>query len=249
MTTRRIAVAGGTGWAGKSVVRALRSRDAEVVVLARSCGVDLVTGDGLGARMEGVDAVIDVTNITTQREEKATRFFESVTATLLNAGQTAGVQHHLVLSIVGCDRVDLGYYRAKRRQEERVLTGPVPSTVLRATQFHEFAAQMLGARGPLVLAPKMACQPIALDEVAEHLASLVFGEPQGRAPDIAGPQPQMMDEMVVRLAKEQGDRRPRLRVGMPGRIGRQIKAGGLLPTGPGPRGVVTFDEWLARAGP
>ncbi len=242
----RIAVAGGTGWAGTSVVRALSASDVDVVVLARGTGVDLSTGQGLAARLEGVDALVDVTNIKTQRRRAATAFFEATTSTLLEVEKAAGVPHHLVLSIVGCDRVDLGYYRAKRRQEELVLAGPVPATVLRATQFHEFAAQMLAARGPLVLAPKMLCQPVALDEVAEHLSVLAMGDPHGRAVDMAGPRTERMDEMVVRLGRQRGDRRPKVRVGMPGKAGRQIKDGGLLPLDGGLLGEVTFDEWLAR---
>ena len=244
----RIAVAGGTGWAGTSVVRALREKGADVVILARSTGVDLSTGQGVAARLEGVDALVDVTNIKTQRRRAATAFFEATTSTLLEAEKAAGVPHHLVLSIVGCDRVDLGYYRAKRRQEELVLAGPVPATVLRATQFHEFAAQMLASRGPLVLAPKMLCQPVALDEVAEHLSVLAMGDPHGRAVDMAGPRTERMDEMVVRLGRQRGDRRPKVRVGMPGKVGRQIKDGGLLPLDGALIGEVTFDEWLARAG-
>ena len=243
----RIAVAGGTGWAGTSVVRALREKGADVVILARSTGVDLTTGQGVAARLEGVDALVDVTNIKTQRRRAATAFFEATTSTLLEAEKAAGVPHHLVLSIVGCDRVDLGYYRAKRRQEELVLAGPVPATVLRATQFHEFAAQMLASRGPLVLAPKMLCQPVALDEVAEHLSVLAMGDPHGRAVDMAGPRTERMDQMVVRLGRQRGDRRPKVRVGMPGKVGRQIKDGGLLPVDGALIDEVTFDEWLVRA--
>ncbi|MFN8127102.1 MAG: hypothetical protein U0R64_11415 [Candidatus Nanopelagicales bacterium] len=245
----RIAVAGGTGWTGKLVVDALHRGGHEPVIVARSAGVDVLSGAGLVERLAGVDTVIDVTNIRTQSRKKSQAFFETATTHLLAAEETAGVTHHLVLSIVGCDRVDLGYYLGKRRQEELALTGPIPTTVLRATQFHEFAAQMLAARGPVVLAPKMRCQPIALTEVAQRLADLSVGEPAGRTPDLAGPEPNlMMDEMISRLAQQRGDRRPKLRVAMPGAVGRQIKEGGLLPVDDGPRGAITFDEWLAGAG-
>lgn len=242
----RIAVAGGTGWAGRPVVKALQSDGHDAVVIARQAGVDLLTGKGLAEKLEGVDAVVDVTNVGTQSAKKSVAFFEAATTNLLKAEQSAGVAHHLALSIVGCDRVGLGYYLGKRRQEELVVGGPIPFTILRATQFHEFAAQMLAARGPFVLAPKMRCQPVALDEVAQHLAELALGKPLGRAPELAGPEPDlMMDEMIVRLARREGDHRVKLRIGMPGKVGRQIKDGGLLPTGTGPRGRITFDDWLA----
>lgn len=139
----RIAVAGGTGWVGRRVVEQVRAMGADPVVLARSAGVDLTTGAGLDAALVGVTAVIDVSNVTATSRSRAVRFFEAVTSTLLSAGARAGVRHHVALSIVGCDRVDFGYYAGKRRQEELVLAAGTLGTVLRATQFHEFAAQTL----------------------------------------------------------------------------------------------------------
>lgn len=242
----RIAVAGGTGWTGRLVVDALREDGHEPVVLARSTGVDLTTGAGLDDRLTGVDAVVDVTNVLSLRGSRSVAFFGAVTTTLLAAERRAGVPHHVALSIVGVDRVDLPYYRGKRRQEELVLGGPVGATVLRATQFHEFAAQMLARKGPLVIAPRMLSQPVAVAEVARHLALLAVGEPLGLAPELAGPEEHLaMPDMVRRLARVRGDHRPVLPLGMPGRVGRQMAGGDLLPAGPGPRGTVTFDAWLA----
>lgn len=243
----RIAVAGGTGWTGKLIVNALHARGDETVILARAAGVDLMTGNGLLPRLEGVDALIDVTNITTSSAKKSVDFFETATSNLLAAEASAGVAHHLVLSIVGCDRVDLGYYMGKRRQEELVLhrNGASGSTVLRATQFHEFAAQMLDRRGPFVTAPKMLSQPIALRELAEHLVQLAHGEPLGMAPALAGPEEHLrMQDMIKQLAKVRNERRMVIPVGMPGKVGKQLTRGGLLPTGPGPRGKITFETWL-----
>lgn len=241
----RIAVAGGTGWTGTHVVAALRERGDEPVVLARSTGVDLTTGRGLAAALDGVRAVIDVSNVTTTRAKPATAFFATATANLLTTGGRAGVGHHVTLSIVGVDRVDYGYYLGKRRQEELALGGPVPATVVRATQFHEFAAQMLARKGPLVIAPKMVSQPVALRDVAAHLVELVHGEPQGLAPELAGPPQHLpMPDMVRRLARVRGDRRPVVAVGLPGATGKAMTGGALLPTAPGPRGTETFEEWL-----
>lgn len=243
----RIAVAGGTGWTGRQVVEALQAAGDDPVVLARSAGTDLTTGDGLVAKLDGVDAVVDVTNIATQRAGRSIEFFEAVTSNLLAAEQEARVPHHVALSIVGVDRVGLGYYRGKRRQEELVLDGPVPATVLRATQFHEFAAQMLDRKGPFVIAPKMLSQPVALAEVARHLAELARGEPLGMAPELAGPDEQLrMPNMIKRLARTRHDRRPVVPVGMPGTVGKQLTGGGLLPSGPGPRGSLTFAAWLEQ---
>jgi uncharacterized protein YbjT (DUF2867 family) len=121
--------------------------------------------------------------------------------------------------------------------------------VLRATQFHEFADQLLQrSRGPVVVVPTMLTQPIAAREVAQALAGLVAGEPVGRASDLAGPKPEQMADLVRRLASARGLHRRVLDVRLPGLAGRRMADGGLLPQADGPRGVQTFDEWLAGIG-
>lgn len=243
----KVAVAGGTGLVGSKVVEELRRAGVTPVVISRSSGVDLVSGSGLAAALDGADVVIDVSNVETLSEKRSVAFFEAATRHLLEAGAAAGVRHHVALSIVGCDRVDMGYYRGKRRQEELVAAGDVPWTVLRAAQFHEFAGQLVD-RSPLgvALAPRMPSQPIAAAEVAEALVALALGEPQGRAPDLAGPQPERMDRMVRAELRRRGSRRWVLPLPMAGKVGRQVRDGGLLP-GPGARlGSVPFEQWLAR---
>ena len=241
----RIAVAGGTGVVGRHVVEALRAAGCEPVVLARSTGVDLVTGAGLDAALSGVQAVVDVANVATQRRSAAMGFFTAATSALLAAGARAGVRHHVVLSIVGVDRVDTGYYAGKRAQEELVRNGDVPWTVLRATQFHEFADQVLGlVGGPVAPVPAMRVQPVAAREVGEHLAELVRGAPQGRAPELAGPQVHELTDLVRRLLRARGARRFVLPLRGPTAASRAVTGGALLPTGAGPRGQQTFDAWL-----
>ena len=241
----RIAVAGGTGVVGRHVVEALTRSGCEPVVLARSAGVDLVSGAGLDAALEGVRAVVDVSNLSTQRRAASVGFFTAATASLLRAGARAGVRHHVVLSIVGVDRVDTGYYAGKRAQEALVLSGDVPATVLRATQFHEFAEQVLVlATGPVAPVPSMRVQPVAAREVGEHLVQLVLDAPQGRAPELAGPQVHELTDLVRRLLRTRGPRRLVLPLKAPTAASRAVTGGALLPTGPGPRGQQTFDEWL-----
>jgi uncharacterized protein YbjT (DUF2867 family) len=241
----KIAVAGGTGCVGKYVVESVEAHGATPVVLARSRGVDLVTGKGLGDALQGVTAVIDVSNVSALTAKKATAFFETATRNLLTAGERAGVAHHVALSIVGCDRVDMGYYRSKLRQEELVLTGPVPGSVLRATQFHEFAAQVIAYRGPIAFSVKSLNQPIAAREVAEALVDMAVSAPVGLGPELAGPEPHEMTDLIRRLLHARGSRRLVVSFPMPGRAGKAMAGGGLLPTSPGPRGTQTFDEWLS----
>jgi uncharacterized protein YbjT (DUF2867 family) len=240
----RIAVAGGTGCIGRLIVETVRAGGDSPVILARSVGVDLTTGKGLAEALAGVTAVIDASNVVTTRKKKAVAFFEAAGSKLLAAEERAGVAHHVVLSIVGCDRVDLGYYFGKRRQEELALAGPVPATVLRTTQFHEFAAQMLERGGPFPLAPKMLCQPVAAREAAEALVAIARAEPRGLAPELAGPQPEDMPDMIRRLIRARGGRGRALAIRLPGAAGKAMAGGALLPRGEGPRGTQTFAQWL-----
>jgi uncharacterized protein YbjT (DUF2867 family) len=243
----RIAVAGGTGVVGRHVVDVARDRGHEVRVLTRSEGVDLTTGAGLVDRLVGVDAVVDTTSVATQRRAAAEAFFGAVTRTLLAAEVEAAVGHHVALSIVGIDDVDTGYYAGKRLQERTLADSPVPWSVLRATQFHEFAEQALGfvRLGPFSLVPRMLSQPVAAREVAEALVDLVERGPAGRVPDLAGPERLQMVDLARRVSRARGLGRRVVAVRLPGAAGRAMRSGALIPTSEGPRGLITFDQWLA----
>lgn len=243
----RVAVAGGTGTVGSYVVEALQAAGHDPVVLSRGRGVDVVTGAGLDEALSGVEAVIDVSNQSTTSRKKAVAFFEAATTNLLDAGLRAGVRHHVAVSIVGIDRVGLGYYAGKLRQEELILASPLPSSVLRVTQFHEFAGQVLQQMpGPVALIPRARVQPIAAREVAAALVALALGSPVGMAPELAGPREESLADMARKLLRACGSRKPVLQVRLPVRGGGAMASGGLLPSGPGQRGVQTYEEWLAE---
>jgi uncharacterized protein YbjT (DUF2867 family) len=243
----RLAIAGGTGVVGRRVVEAATQRGHDAVVLARSTGVDLTSGDGLAGHLAGVDAVIDTTSIRTQQQARAERFFGGVTRHLLKAEETAGVGHHVALSIVGIEEVPLGYYQGKRLQERLISEGRVPWSLLRATQFHEFAGQLLDFMrvGPFSLVPRMLSQPVAAAEVAEVLIDLAESGPAGRAPDLAGPEPLEMVDLCRRVSTAHGLGRRVVPVRMPGAAGRGLRSGALIPADEGPRGSQTFADWLA----
>lgn len=241
----RVAVAGGTGEVGRHVVEALSQAGHTPVVLSRSRGVDLMTRTGLDRAFDGVEVVIDVSNKETTRRSAAVRFFETATTNLLDAGRAAGVRHHVVLSIVGIDRVEFGYYDGKLRQEQVALAGTVPATILRTTQFHEFAEQLLArVPGPVAVVPRQLIRPVAAAEVAAELVAIALGEPQGRATELAGPDEHQLADLARRVVRTRGRRRPVVAVRLPGKGGRAMATGGLLPD-PGARiGRQTFDEWL-----
>lgn len=246
----RIAVAGGTGTVGRHVVDAARARGHEVVVLTRSNGVDLLSGTGVAAALEGVDAVIDAANANATSAGAATAFFSMVAKTLLDAERDAGVGHHVVLSIVGVDRAPYGYYAGKVAQERAVESGGVPFTIMRATQFHEFAEQMLGmlSFAGLHLAPKIPSQPVAAREVGERLVLLAEQGPAGRSADFAGPRREDIGDMVARLARARGLRGPVVPIALPGKQFAAMRRGEALPGPDAVLGTQTFDAWLAEHG-
>ncbi|MGJ3561841.1 SDR family oxidoreductase [Streptomyces sp. INA 01156] len=160
----RIAVAGATGNIGALTVAALERAGHHVVRISRSLGVDLTTGDGLDAALTGVEAVVDATNCTATDRDEAVAYFGTTTRALLAAGERAGVRHHVLLSIAALDRVEgNAHYAGKREQERLVAEGPVPWTIVPATQFHDFAAMVTSwteRDGAATVAPLLV-QPIA----------------------------------------------------------------------------------------
>lgn len=189
----RIAVIGGTGVVGRHTVEALRRLGHDTVVVARSRGVDISTGEGLDDALVRVDAVIDVTNIQGPDAEATRNLFAAATRNLLAAEQRARVRHHVLLSIVGIDRVEGNpHFAGKRRQEQLLSDSPVPVTIQRATQFHEFAWQVVQwtRHGQVATVPPLLVQPVAAADVGDVLAEIATRAPQGRAADLAGPEPQ-----------------------------------------------------------
>jgi len=247
----KIAIAGGTGTVGRHAVDAARERGHEVVVLTRSNGIDLMSGAGLDDVLDGVGAVIDASNLSSTSSKAATRFFTTVTANLLAAEEAAGVPHHVALSIVGIDRAPYGYYAAKLAQEQAVEAGPVPWTILRAMQFHEFAGQLLEGLtvAGVHLAPRARTQPVSAAEVGARLAELAQASAAGHAPELAGPREERLEDMIRRLAEATGVRGPVIPVSLPMTQFRAMRRGDTLP-GPGATlGRQTFDEWLVEQVP
>lgn len=246
----KIAVAGGTGTVGRHVVEAIAAQGHQTVVLSRAAGVDLMRGEGLVGLLAGVDVVIDVTSTPTALAADSVRFFGTVTANLLQAESLAGVGHHVVLSIIGAAKINAAYYAGKKVQEDLVMGGAIPWSLVRAAQFHEFVTQLIdrGKVGPIQVAPTMRSQPIAAVEVAAALVGIATGEPQQLTADLAGPKVENMADLVRRYLRAVGVSRPVLQVPFPGSFGRGMRDGSLL-AGPNARlGSVTFDEWLAAGG-
>ena len=243
----RIAVAGATGHIGALTASALRRDGHEVVPISRSLGVDLATGEGLDGALAGVDAVIDATNTAATDRAEAVAYLGAITGNLLAAEHVAGVGHHVLLSIVGIDRVDgNAHYAAKREQERLVEAGSVPWTIVPATQFHDFAAMVTGwtEHDGVATIPPLLVQPIAPADVADVLAEVAAGAPQGRHADLAGPELHDLVDMARRTNGVLG-RAVRLVPTWAGVFGSSMAGDVLLP-GDGARiAPTTFDDWLA----
>ena len=246
----RVVVAGGTGVVGSRVVEALRADGHDTVALSRRTGVDLTTGEGLDAALDGADAVVDTANVSTLSAEAAIRFFKTATGNLVAASARAGVAHLVLLSLVGIDRMPHDYYAGKLAQERVVEAGDVPWTILRATQFHEFAGQLFDRAklGPLHVAPRARVQPIAARDVGAHLAGLAAGAPQGRAADLAGPREEALDEMVKAYARRAGRGGWIPSVSLPGAQMKAMRAGLALPGSDAVLATQTFADWLRELG-
>ena len=165
----KVVVIGGSGRVGGNVVRRLVAQGHDAVPASPATGVDTVTGEGLADVMAGADVVVDVGNAPVWDDDAVREFFTTSTRNLLAAERAAGVGHHVAVSIVGADLLpDSGYLRAKVAQEAEIDTGPIPYTILRATQFFEFLPEIVetGAEDDGVRLPTGLMQPVAADEVA-----------------------------------------------------------------------------------
>jgi uncharacterized protein YbjT (DUF2867 family) len=243
----RIAIVGGTGTLGRHVVTNLAQRGHEVRVLSRSSPdfpVDLVSGKGLDAALADCAAVVDASNASSAN--RAAQVLVSGTGRLLTAEQQAGVSHHVCISIVGCEQVPIGYYRVKTEQEHAVERGPVPFSIVRATQFHELASAALAAAGKyrVLPVPRLRLQTVAAAEVARAVADVTEGEARGRV-QVAGPEVATARDLARTWRTLTGHTALLVPLPLPGKIGRALRDGALTAGHADVLGTVTFADWLA----
>lgn len=243
----KIAVIGGTGLVGAKLVSTLRHRGHDVVAAARSLGVDTLTGHGLQQALAGARAVIDVTNSPTLDGRSVMEFFGASTRNLLAAAAAAHVRHHVVLSVVGTDRLlDSAYFRAKMLQEDLVRQSPIPHTILRSTQFFDFLRRIPEPHldGTAVRVSPAFVQPIAADEVAAALADLSLAGPRNGMLEHAGPEVFHLDAIVRRVMLAAGDSRTVIADRRARYFGAELASDSLTPDEGAITGVTRFDEWL-----
>jgi len=246
----KIVVIGGTGLIGKKLVNILREHGHEVISASPASGVDTLTGQGLPEAMKGAQVVVDVTNSPSFEDTAVMKFFETSTGNLLKAEKNAGVTHHVALSIVGADRnPDSGYLRAKVAQEKLIKDSSVPYSILRATQFFEFAGGITDSAtdGNTVRLTSAKLQPIAADDVAAALAPIAMGEPINGFVEVAGPEAIPLSEIAQRWLNAKHDNRKVLVDPKARYFGTELNDKSLTPDANPRLGKIRYDEWLKQA--
>jgi uncharacterized protein YbjT (DUF2867 family) len=245
----KIVVIGGTGLIGSKLVTKLRDAGHDTVSASLESGIDTYTGKGLEQMLEGAQVVVDVSNAPVL-DDSAVDFFRTSSRNILTVETTAGVGHHVALSIVGIDRLpDSGYYRGKLAQEEAVQAASVPYTILRATQFFEFLERIADAStdGDTVRLPPVLVQPAAADDVVAALADVAVSDPVNGIVELAGPQPFRLDELARRVLSAKNDRRQVTSDADARYFGTELDYRSLIP-GDNPRVAPTrFEDWLTNS--
>jgi uncharacterized protein YbjT (DUF2867 family) len=198
----KIVVIGASGLIGSKLVSILRQGGHEVVEASLASGVNTLTGEGLVEALTGAEVVVDVTNSPSFEDKAVLEFFETSARNIIAAEVKAGVKHHIVLSVVGADRLpDSGYLRAKVAQERLIQASPIPYTILRSTQFFEFLGRITQSAtiGHTVHISPALVQPIASDDVAAALADVTVSPPVNGIVEVAGPERVSFAELVKRF--------------------------------------------------
>ncbi len=207
----KIVVIGGTGLIGSKAVQALTEQGHEAIAAAPSTGVNAVTGEGLSEALSGASVVADLSNSPSFEDAASMDFFTKSTTNLLAAEADAGVKHHVALSVVGTDFLAprSGYFLAKQTQEDLISAGPIPYSIVHATQFFEFLGFIADSatEGNTVTLPPALCQPMAAVDVAKAMAMAALSDPVNGVIEVGGPQAYPLPDLIRTILTAHGDPR------------------------------------------
>jgi uncharacterized protein YbjT (DUF2867 family) len=245
----KIVVIGGTGLIGSKVVAKLKQKGHAVIAASPNTGVNTITGEGLKQAVTDAQVVIDLANSPSFEDKAVLEFFQSSGRNLLSAEAATGVRHHVALSIVGTDRSDNGYFRAKVAQEVLIKASHIPYTIIRSTQFLEFLRSIAASStdGNVVRISPGLFQPIAADDVAAIVADVALAAPRNRTIEIAGPERAPFNKIVARYLKAVGDSREVVSDPEAPYFGSRVEEHSLVPLGEARLGRIALDEWLRRS--
>jgi uncharacterized protein YbjT (DUF2867 family) len=244
----KISVFGATGLIGSKVVDLLEGDGHDVVAASRASGVDVLTGEGLADAMAGADVLVDVTNSPSFDDDPVMDFFTRSSANLVAAAEEAGVGHYVALSIVGADGLpDSGYMRAKVVQEKAIAESGLPYSIVRATQFHEFAAAIVASldAGDEVRAPQAKIQPIAAEDVAAEVAHVAEEAPLNGVVNIGGPDKVSFADLARAVLARQGSDKAVVVDSQATYFGTPVSETSLVTGDGAVLGTVRFADWLA----
>ncbi len=246
----KIVIIGGTGLIGSKTTERLRAKGHEVIAASPNTGVNTITGEGLAEALAGAEVVLDLANSPSFEDEAVMAFFETSGRNLLAAGKTAGVRHHIALSVVGTERLqESGYFRAKLMQEKLIRESGIPYTIVHSTQFMEFLAGIAQSGmvdGKVHLSPAFV-QPIASDDVADAMADVALGQPVNGLVEIAGPKRFRLNDLVAQYLNAAGDKREVVADPDARYFGAYLEDGSLV-TDSNPRlGRINFEQWFATS--
>ncbi|MFO7256810.1 MAG: SDR family oxidoreductase [Bacteroidota bacterium] len=243
----KVVIIGGTGLIGSKVTARLRKLGYDVIPAAPNTGVNTITGEGLDNALKEADVVVDVANSPSFEDEAVMDFFQTSGRNLLAAEARAGVQHHIVLSVVGTDRLqESGYFRAKLVQENLVKGSGIPFSIVRSTQFFEFLKGITDAatEGREVHLAPANIQPIASDDVALRIEEVVTGRPINGTIEIAGPDLYVLPELVSLYLTQLEDSR-NVRIDEHAQyFGAPLNTDTLMPSRNARVGPTDFTAWL-----
>jgi uncharacterized protein YbjT (DUF2867 family) len=246
----KIVVIGGTGLIGSKLVEKLRADGHEVLAAAPETGVDVITGAGLGEAFERAQVVVDVANAPAWDDAAVMEFFETSSHHVLSAEKDAGVGHHVLLSVVGAERLpESGYLRAKVAEEEAVKAGPIPYTIVRATQFFEFIGRIAdsGTEGDVVRLSPALVQPEAADDIVSTLRDVAVSPPLNDTIELAGPEAFPLDELARRFLDASGDAREVTADPHALYFGAELDDRSLTPGDDARIAPTRFEDWLSQA--
>ena len=246
----KIVVIGGTGLIGSKLVEKLREDGHEPLAASPDTGVDTLTGVGLAEALEGAEVLVDVANAPVWDDAAVLDFFQTSARNLAAAETAAGVGHHVVLSVVGTERLqDSGYFQAKLAQDAAVKAGSDPYTILRATQFFEFIGHIAdsSSEGDTVRLPPALVQPEAADDVAAALADIAVSEPVNGIVELAGAERFRLDELARRVLRANDDPREVTADAHARYFGAELDDRSLTPGGDARIAPTRFEDWLSRA--
>lgn len=245
----KIVVIGGTGMIGTKLVNILRQKGHEAIPASPETGINTLTGDGLAEVLTDADIVVDVSNSPSFEDEAVLKFFETSSSNLTSFGKQAGINHHVVLSIVKTDQLPKnGYFRAKVAQENIVKNSGLPFTIVRSTQFFDFLggiAHSAGENGAMRISTGFV-QPIASNDVATFLAETAIGQPFNDTIEIAGPEKFQLSELVRNYLRAIGDQRTVIADQQALYFGSELEDNSLIPDSLLRVGTTDYKAWLKQ---